>query len=72
MRVNEMCLRLVLSVVDRHQTMLQRRDDDPERGDVPGWVLVTMMSAALVGVLYVVAADELERLLREALAVVIP
>jgi hypothetical protein len=23
-------------------------DDDPERGDVPGWVMVTVMSAILV------------------------
>ena len=22
--------------------------DDPERGDVPGWVMITMMSAVLV------------------------
>ena len=24
------------------------RGDDPERGDVPGWVMITMMTAALV------------------------
>jgi hypothetical protein len=24
------------------------RGDDPERGDVPGWVMVTVMTAALV------------------------
>ena len=24
------------------------REDDPERGDVPGWVMVTVMTAALV------------------------
>jgi hypothetical protein len=24
------------------------RDEDPERGDVPGWVMVTVMSAILV------------------------
>ena len=24
------------------------RDDDPERGDVPGWVMITVMTAALV------------------------
>jgi hypothetical protein len=23
-------------------------DDDPERGDVPGWVMITVMTAALV------------------------
>jgi hypothetical protein len=24
------------------------QDDDPERGDVPGWVMITVMTAALV------------------------
>jgi hypothetical protein len=24
------------------------RDEDPERGDVPGWVMITVMTAALV------------------------
>jgi hypothetical protein len=24
------------------------RDHDPERGDVPGWVMITVMTAALV------------------------
>ena len=24
------------------------RGDDPERGDVPGWVMITVMTAALV------------------------
>lgn len=40
------------------------RDD---RGDVPGWVLVTVMSAAIVAALTVVAQDELARLLTQAL-----
>ena len=40
------------------------RDD---RGDVPGWVLVTVMSAGIVGVLTIVAQDELSSLLRRAL-----
>ena len=25
-----------------------RADEDPERGDVPGWVMITVMTAALV------------------------
>ena len=24
------------------------REDDPEQGDVPGWVMITVMTAALV------------------------
>jgi hypothetical protein len=30
-------------------TLLTRlRGEDPERGDVPGWVMITVMTAALV------------------------
>lgn len=38
-----------------------------DRGDVPGWVLVTVMSAGIVAALTVVAQDELSSLLRRAL-----
>ncbi len=38
-----------------------------ERGDVPGWVLVTVMTAGLVTLLYAIAGDRLTALLREAL-----
>jgi hypothetical protein len=36
-----------------------RRRAHGDRGDVPGWVLVTVMTAGLVSVLWGVAADEL-------------
>ena len=45
-------------------SLRERRD---ERGDVPGWVLVTVMTAGLVAGLWAVAGPELERMLREAL-----
>ena len=45
--------------------MTHRRRD--ERGDVPGWVLVTVMTAGLVAALWAVAGPELERMLRQAL-----
>ncbi len=38
-----------------------------ERGDVPGWVLGTVMTAGLVAALWAVAGPELERMLRQAL-----
>jgi len=41
-----------------------RRD---ERGDVPGWVLVTVMTAGLVTVIWGVARDEFTAMLRAAL-----
>ena len=40
------------------------RDD---RGDVPGWVLITVMTAGLVAVIWGIADDELSALLRDAL-----
>lgn len=39
-----------------------------ERGDVPGWVLITLMTAALVAALWTVAEDQLVALFQEALA----
>ena len=42
------------------------RDRD-ERGDVPGWVLVTVMSAGIVMALWGVAETELKSMLRSAL-----
>ena len=41
-----------------------RRD---ERGDVPGWVLITVMTAGLVTVLWAVAGDVLSQMLSDAL-----
>ena len=42
-------------------------DTDRERGDVPGWVMVTVMTAALVAALYTIAGDALKTLLTDAL-----
>jgi hypothetical protein len=43
----------------------RRRD---ERGDVPGWVLVTVMTAGLVVALWGIADDALSQMLTDALA----
>jgi hypothetical protein len=40
---------------------------DDERGDVPGWVLVTVMTAGLVMGLWGLADDQLRQMLRDAL-----
>lgn len=40
--------------------------EEPERGDVPGWVLVTMMSAMIVVVLIGVATPLLSDLFTNA------
>ena len=39
-----------------------------ERGDVPGWVLVTVMTAGLVMVIWGVAEDQLRSMLSAALS----
>lgn len=38
-----------------------------ERGDVPGWVLITLMTAALVGVIWAVAQESLVELFEQAI-----
>lgn len=40
---------------------------DRDRGDVPGWVLVTIMTAGLVTALWLVADDKLKQLFNDAL-----
>jgi hypothetical protein len=42
--------------------------DDAERGDVPGWVLVTMMTAGLVVLLWGVAGPALTALFNQAIS----
>ena len=42
-----------------------RRD---ERGDVPGWVLITVMTAGLVAALWAIAGPQLAQMLRDALS----
>jgi hypothetical protein len=39
-----------------------------ERGDVPGWVLITLMTAGLVTALWVVAKDQLLTMFQSALS----
>jgi hypothetical protein len=38
-----------------------------ERGDVPGWVLITVMTAGLVVAIWALAADQLKAMLQQAL-----
>ena len=43
-----------------------RRHD--ERGDVPGWVMITVMTAGLVAVIAAAAGPRLSQLLQQALS----
>jgi hypothetical protein len=56
-----------LSVTVRrlHLSLTPRMDDD--RGDVPGWVLIAVMTAGLVTAIWVVADDQLTAVLGRAI-----
>lgn len=43
-----------------------RIGDDRDRGDVPGWVLVTLMTAGLVTVLWTLAGNTLQAMFTQA------
>lgn len=47
---------------------LWRRVSDDERGDVPGWVLVTLMTAGLVILLWGLAGPALAEIFENAVA----
>ncbi|MFA7267581.1 MAG: hypothetical protein WC054_14825 [Candidatus Nanopelagicales bacterium] len=57
----------VLAIVaDRFRASFARAVTS-ERGDVPGWVLVTVMTAGLVTGLWMIADDQLTALLSKAI-----
>jgi hypothetical protein len=49
-------------------TSAHREERARERGDVPGWVMITVMTAGLVAALWAVAGPELAQMLRDALS----
>lgn len=58
-------LLLVLAALAARATGPRPRD---ERGDVPGWVLITVMTAGLVAALWAVAGPQLSSMLHDALS----
>jgi hypothetical protein len=48
-------------------TGIERRITDRERGDVPGWVLITLMTAGLVTALWTLASAQLTDLFTQAM-----
>ena len=54
-------------VVGTAAVVARARGDERDRGDVPGWVLVTIMTAGLVTALWLVADDKLTQLFNDAL-----
>jgi hypothetical protein len=59
-----MVTQLLVGVRSLVQRTLLRRTD---RGDVPGWVLITLMTVGIVMALWIVAEPKLSSLLSNAL-----
>lgn len=53
-------------LLERVVTRAQRVQAEPERGDVPGWVMVTLMTAGLVAMIWLLADDWLRQLFQQA------
>lgn len=51
-------------------TLRAENADNLERGDVPGWVMITMMTAILVAGLLLVAQDALIGLFNRAMSMI--
>ncbi|HWV27145.1 MAG TPA: hypothetical protein VNZ66_07970 [Aeromicrobium sp.] len=47
-----------------------RRWRSDERGDVPGWVMITVMSAGLVAIIAAAAGPQLRSMVTQALSAV--
>jgi hypothetical protein len=52
--------------------LLARLPGDRERGDVPGWVLITLMTAGIVAIIWGFAEDRLLEIVSDALESVTP
>lgn len=61
-----MSLLLLRTLLDRWRRLAVRN----ERGDVPGWVLITVMTAGLVAALWAFAGPTLQSMLGDALSAV--
>ena len=48
------------------------RGADRERGDVPGWVLITLMTAGIVAIIWGFAEERLLQIVTDALESVTP
>ena len=64
-RLHTAMLVAIATLVSRTGDPRDRRRD--ERGDVPGWVMVTVMSVGLVGAISAIARPELSQMVKSAL-----
>ena len=58
-------LQLRNTLTNAHDTFFARLKDD--RGDVPGWVLVVLMTTGLVTAIWTIAAPRLTAILKDSL-----
>lgn len=58
---------LMMATTRLQLALRSRMTSHSERGDVPGWVLVTLMTAGIVAVLWTLAGDRLELLFNQAM-----
>lgn len=61
---------IALAIASVLALRLKNKQDDPERGDVPGWVMITMMSAVLVAAILAIAQPALTKMVNDAIALV--
>ena len=66
-RSTRLSIRLLVLLNVLGTLLAQRRRGGDERGDVPGWVLITVMTAGLVAGLWAIARPTLEGMLQQAL-----
>lgn len=59
MTITSLAMRAYLRMIDRVQS---------DRGDVPGWVLVAVMTAGLVTAIWLIADDQLTSVLDRAIS----
>ena len=50
------------------ETLVRRLGGSRDRGDVPGWVLITIMTAGLVTALWAIAGPQLGQLFSDAIS----
>lgn len=59
---------IAVSLLARLTAALKPEPSERERGDVPGWVMITLMSAVLVAAILAVAQTQLIELFESAIA----
>jgi hypothetical protein len=62
-----MLRRLQLTTYQRLVVFVQQAHAEPERGDVPGWVLIVAMTVALILGIWAIAEPALKDVIRNAM-----